>query len=117
MKQTIGEIIIAQIEADERAAAKYLLENIQDNSSMSRAVAIVESLATKKDKAFLDARRSVAAGQQAKDYARWVVKTQQKFAKLMETRCGRQVWESEAQLKRRWKHMVRLVAEVAARLK
>ena len=117
MKQTIGEIIIAQIEADERAAAMYLLENIQDNSTMARAVAIVESLATKKEKAFLDARRSVAAGKKSKDYSRWVLQTQRKFAKLMETRCGQQVWESEAQLKRRWKHMVRLVAEVAARLK
>ena len=117
MKQTIGEIIIAQIEADERAAAVYLLENIKDDSKMARAVAVVESVASKKDMAFLYARRAVAAGKKSKDYSRWVLKTQREFAKLMETRCGRQVWESEAQLKRRWKHMVRLVAEVAARLK
>lgn len=117
MKQNLGAKIIQQIEADERAAAMYLLENIQDDSNMARAVEIVESSATKKDKAFIAARRAVAAGKKSKDYSRWVVQTQLKFAKLMETRCGQQVWESEAQLKRRWKHLVRLVAEVAARLK
>lgn len=111
----LGQRILQEIEQDEKTAARYLLEGTKDNSRFSKAVTIVEKYATKKEQAFIDARRAVSM--KSKDYSRWVVKTQLNFSRLMEKRCGKQVWESEAQLKRRWKYLVRLVAEVAARLK
>lgn len=112
----IGQRILQEIEEDERTAARYLLESIHDGSRFEAAVSIVEINASQKDRAFLDARRTAVHGK-SKDYSRWVLKTQQNFTRLMESRHGKQVWESESQLKRRWKNLVRLVAEVAARLK
>lgn len=110
--------ILRQIEKDKQLAQKYLISGAQDKSIYAEAVGVVYTEGDPRDRALIDARRKVESESKVspgQPYP-WVIKTQLKYAIFTESAMGKLIWESESQIKRHWKRIVQLVAEVAVRL-
>lgn len=111
-----GEEIFRQIEAEKVTAEKYLLSGPVDRSAFSQAVAIVEERLTEGEKYLLDSRRRIEQDRRYKSRRHWVIKTQFVYNQLTESGGYSCTWISESKIKREWRGMVSLVAEVAARI-
>lgn len=115
---TDGEKILFEIKKDKEQAEKYLLSGIVDNSPFSLAAQIAEKALDKSGKCLLRARREVEHKKRKnkKSTNRWVVQTQFAYEAIAREN-GAAAWMSEGKIKREWKSIVDLAAEIAVRIK
>lgn len=117
MYQSIEYIqMMERIRSDRREAEKALLME-QTNKIDQQAAALVLRNTSRKDRCLIYARR--AAQKMRKSRGGWVIQTQLQYIHKAETagfKNEKDLYLSESQIKRKWKQLVELTADIAGRI-